>query len=575
MFLLRQLETFVRTTLSTTSDYLFTTDNNGPKLPPPPPSKPNDQPTKANKPTEEEPEQGPQQLHMPTYAGLERYKLLSMLGDGAFSTVFKALDHNTNETVAIKVVRKLEMNSGQRSSILKEVQLMRSFQHASIVSLLDFIETQHFYFLVLELCEGGELFHQIVHLTYFSEDLARHCIWQVAEGIRYLHEEKGVVHRDIKPENILFEPIPFMEHHGPKPPLQQEGHGDKAKVDEGGFISNHGGGGIGKVKIADFGLSKVLWDRQTRTPCGTLDYLAPEVIKDGRYSISIDIWALGCVLYTLLCGFPPFYDDSVDILTEKIIQGSYSFMAPWWDAVSDDAKDLVSHALCLDPNDRYSIHEFMQHPWMLNQATNSGHEPLMLAVNPMATHTTLVSNPRDIPCASKLNALPYELHRKYEERIYRDGNQIMDHLIFGHPLNHDVASSSDDDDDDQCEIDIGDSGDDDSLDATPPDDTAIINSVASAKDQRPSAQHCHQRKSKTPLQIPFNTTRNNGSSDESGSPPSLTYNRHIHASSPMSIKLKKTRNSTPRPMTLPTLNLDKASLLERRKGRNNRCTLFV
>jgi hypothetical protein len=202
----------------------------------------------------------------------------------------------------------------------------------------------------------------------------------------------------------------------------------------------------------------------------------------------------------------------------------------------------------------------------------------MLAVNPVATHTTLVSNPRDIPCASKLNPLPYELHRKYEERIYREGNQIMDHLIFGHPLNHDVASDDDDDDDDddgQFEIDIGDSGDDESLDATPPDDTAIISSVASTKDQRPSTQHCHQRKSKTPLQIPFNTARNNGSSDESGLPPSLTYNRHLHTSSPMSIKPKKTRNSTPRPVTRSTLDLDKASLLERRKGRTDRCTLVV
>lgn len=159
-----------------------------------------------------------------------------------------------------------------------------------------------------------------------------------------------------------------MEYRGPKPQLQPENHGDdESKVDEGGFISNHGGGGIGKVKIADFGLSKVLWNRQTRTPCGTLDYLAPEVIKDGRYSTSIDIWALGCVLYTILCGFSPFHDDSVDILTEKIIQGNYSFVAPWWDSVSDDAKDLISHALCLDPSDRYSIHEFMQHPWMLKQ----------------------------------------------------------------------------------------------------------------------------------------------------------------------------------------------------------------
>ena len=147
--------------------------------------------------------------------------------------------------------------------------------------------------------EGGELFHQIVKLTYFSEALSRHVILQVAEGIRYLHEERGVVHRDIKPENLLFERIPII-------PAKQPQHRpyDEEKEDEGEFRLGVGGGGIGRVKIADFGLSKIVWDEQTMTPCGTVGYTAPEIVKDERYSKSVDMWALGCVLYTLLCGFP-------------------------------------------------------------------------------------------------------------------------------------------------------------------------------------------------------------------------------------------------------------------------------
>lgn len=217
----------------------------------------------------------------------------------------------------------------------------------------------------MELCEGGEIFHQIVRLTYFSEELSRHCIVQVAEGIRYLHEEKGVVHRDIKPENLLFVPIEFKERETPLTPLEY----DEPKEDEGQFIPGVGGGGIGAVKIADFGLSKVVWDQQTMTPCGTVGYTAPEIVKDQRYSKSVDMWALGCVLYTLLCGFPPFYDESIKVLTEKVAKGQYTFLSPWWDTISDEAKDLIENLLCVDPEKRFTILEFLDHPWIKNKVT--------------------------------------------------------------------------------------------------------------------------------------------------------------------------------------------------------------
>ena len=109
---------------------------------------------------------------------------------------------------------------------------------------------------------------------------------------------------------------------------------DEEKEDEGEFIPGVGGGGIGRVKIADFGLSKVVWNEETMTPCGTVGYTAPEIVKDERYSKSVDMWALGCVLYTLLCGFPPFYDESINVLTEKVARGYYTFLSPWWDDIS-------------------------------------------------------------------------------------------------------------------------------------------------------------------------------------------------------------------------------------------------
>ncbi|KAG8704795.1 MAPK-activated protein kinase Srk1, partial [Ceratobasidium sp. 423] len=169
---------------------------------------------------------------------------------------------------------------------------------------------------------------------------------------------RGVVHRDIKPENLLFERIPIVPS---KNPVGRQY--DEDKEDEGEFIPGVGGGGIGRVKIADFGLSKIVWDEQTMTPCGTVGYTAPEIVKDERYSKSVDMWALGCVLYTLLCGFPPFYDESINVLTEKVARGYYTFLSPWWDDISASSKDLISHLLCVDPTQRYTIDEFLAHPW--------------------------------------------------------------------------------------------------------------------------------------------------------------------------------------------------------------------
>ncbi|KAK0748443.1 kinase-like domain-containing protein [Apiosordaria backusii] len=316
---------------------------------------------------------------LPRYQGLERWELVEKMGDGAFSNVYRARDREGQHgEVAIKVVRKFEMNNMQsnkhlhpdfkpkapkaaeRANILKEVQIMRQLDHPNIVKLIDFSESQHYYFIILELAPGGELFHQIVRLTYFSEDLSRHVIVQVAKALEHLHEEKGIVHRDIKPENILFSPIPMVPSKNPKPKQP----GDEDKVDEGEFIKGVGAGGIGQIKIADFGLSKIVWDNQTMTPCGTVGYTAPEIVKDERYSKSVDMWALGCVLYTMLCGFPPFYDESIEVLTEKVAKGQYTFLSPWWDDISKSAQDLISHLLCVDPEQRYTIKEFLAHPWI-------------------------------------------------------------------------------------------------------------------------------------------------------------------------------------------------------------------
>ncbi|KAL5630267.1 hypothetical protein BROUX41_000139 [Berkeleyomyces rouxiae] len=349
------------------------------------------------------------------YAGLNpRYKIEKRIGDGAFSVVYKAQDLNGEfpDGVAIKIIHKADLGNTQgedrlhpdfkqgrkaieRSNILKETAIQKRMDHENIVKLIEFHEDTDYIYMVLEYVPGGELFHRIVHLTYFSEELSRHVIFQVAEAIRYMHTVQGVVHRDIKPENILFTPLTMKPSTVPRPKQP----GDEGKVDEGDFIPGVGAGGIGKIKIADFGLSKVVWSNDTKTPCGTAGYTAPEIVREDRYSRGVDMWALGCVLYTVLCGFPPFYDENLRTLSEKVQRGEYTFLSPWWDNISASAKDLITHLLVVDPEKRYTIEQFMAHPWMTQDKTPSASDHASHADSgliPGANTRTVAFNPAKI-----------------------------------------------------------------------------------------------------------------------------------------------------------------------------------
>lgn len=387
----------------------------------------------------------------------QRYELISKLGDGTFSIVYKAYDHVLGKKVALKIVRKLDTATSNtyvdpkvveqsratsRSNILQEIQLMRRLKHPNIVQLLDFYESSEHCFLAMELLEGGELFEQIVKLTYFSEDLSRHVIVQVAEAIRFMHEECGIVHRDIKPENLLFEEIDIIPSNNPVRRMY-----DENKMDEGVFRPGIGGGGIGRVAIADFGLSKILWDDNTKTPCGTVGYAAPEIVRDEHYSKSVDMWALGCVLYTILCGFPPFYDESIQTLSEKVSRGQYTFLSPWWDEISDSAKDLVSHLLCVEVDKRYTIEQFFEHPWVRGEHARAPPTPLTMPIHKQ-WHALVGSNSMDSPLLASLHNgndmacrsanvhqlreafdVSFAVHRIEEERAC---NERMMHAGGGH-----------------------------------------------------------------------------------------------------------------------------------------------
>lgn len=304
---------------------------------------------------------------------LTGYQLLAKIGEGAFSKVFKGVNLQTGEEYAVKVIKKQTLTMTQEDKhtksttkleqVLKEVTLHKmitSYQCPNIVKFIEFKETSSFYYIVQELLTGGEIFNSIVKYTYFSEDLSRHVIKQLGNAVRVLHSI-GIVHRDIKPENLLFEPIEYIASDVPR---LRKSDDPMTKQDEGLFQPNVGGGGIGLVKLTDFGLSKQINQTNTKTPCGTVGYTAPEVVKDEKYSMEVDMWGVGCVLYTMLCGFPPFYDEKIDILTEKISRGEYTFLEPWWDEISVGAKRCVERLLEVDPEKRYSVDEFLNDPWL-------------------------------------------------------------------------------------------------------------------------------------------------------------------------------------------------------------------
>ncbi|CAH6720244.1 putative calcium/calmodulin-dependent protein kinase type II [[Candida] jaroonii] len=309
------------------------------------------------------------------------YEVLEKLGEGAFSNVYKCLNHFDKKFYAIKIINKTNLNNKQLHNIENEINIMKHLNHPSILKMYDYYNSKHFCYIILEYCDGGEIFNKIIELTYFSENLSRFIFLQLLSSIKYLHEH-NIVHRDIKPENLFFERIPLKPNSLKDFKSNLRKSDDSNKLDEGVFNELVGGGGIGKIKIGDFGLAKKLVNpsnfqihkNNLKTPCGTAGYTAPEVItvnqdldKQNYYSKSVDIWSLGCVLYTILCGFPPFYDDDQNKLTYKILNGNYSFLKPWWDEISIEAKDLISKMLVINPNERITVDEIFKHPWVNNE----------------------------------------------------------------------------------------------------------------------------------------------------------------------------------------------------------------
>lgn len=264
------------------------------------------------------------------------YTLGETLGSGTFSVVRVGINKKTSEKVAIKVIDKKTLGD-KTDMIQSEVEILKKITHPNIVLLKDIFETSSVLYLVMELVTGGELFDKIVERGSYSEQDASKIVRDILHSVQYLHVRK-IVHRDLKPENLLF------ASDAPDAP----------------------------IKIADFGLSTFVGSEvMLKTACGTPGYVAPEVLLGMGYSFPVDIWSVGVIMYILLCGFPPFYEENIAALFEQIIEGSYGFPDPYWTNISESAKDLIRHLLDVDSTTRYTSEQALKHPWIIGATAPS------------------------------------------------------------------------------------------------------------------------------------------------------------------------------------------------------------
>jgi len=274
----------------------------------------------------------------------ENYELKEELGKGAFSVVKRCVQRHTGLEFAAKIINTKKLSARDFQKLEREARICRKMQHPNIVRLHDGIQEESFHYLVFDLVTGGELFEDIVAREFYSEADASHCIQQILESVNHCHSN-GVVHRDLKPENLILS-------EKPKPQPENLLLASKSKG--------------AAVKLADFGLAiEVQGDQQAWFGfAGTPGYLSPEVLKKEPYGKPVDIWACGVILYILLVGYPPFWDEDQHRLYAQIKAGAYDYPSPEWDTVTPEAKNLINQMLTVNPAKRIRAEEALKHPWI-------------------------------------------------------------------------------------------------------------------------------------------------------------------------------------------------------------------
>ncbi len=254
------------------------------------------------------------------------YKIKQVIGEGTFSKVKLGINKITKEKVAIKILEKSKIiEKDDLERIFREMKIIKQLNHENIVKVYDVFENNEYYFIIMDYCEGGELFDYIVKKERLKEEEAAYFFYQIINALEYIHS-KGIVHRDLKPENLLLK-------------------GDNI------------------LKIIDFGLSNYFNGKKLLiTPCGSPCYASPEMVSGNKYNgFDIDIWAIGIILYAMLCGYLPFEDDDNNILFQKILECNLEIP----DFLSELSIDILHKILEVNPHKRIKIEDIKKHKFYL------------------------------------------------------------------------------------------------------------------------------------------------------------------------------------------------------------------
>lgn len=273
--------------------------------------------------------------HPASYHLKKHYKFGKTLGAGTYGIVREAT-HDKFGKVAVKIIEKKTVLNHEEM-VFEEIQMLQGLDHPHIIHFKEWFESNTKFYVTTTLATGGELFDRICALGKFTEKDAVVLIRQVLGAINYLHE-RGIVHRDLKPENLLYLT--------PEPDSQ--------------------------LVLADFGIAKHVTGEALRTMAGSYGYAAPEVLRRTGHSFPADLWSLGIITYTILCGYSPFRAEERDDLIVETLQADVVFHARYWKTVSPQAKEFIQRLLNPIPEERMTAKQALEHVWITGKtATES------------------------------------------------------------------------------------------------------------------------------------------------------------------------------------------------------------